>query len=146
MWQACQNAGAVLITGNRAGGSHSLDATIDELCNETSLPVGTISKSQRVMTDRRYAEACVLRLLNYADSFDNLVGTGRLFVPCDCAYRDFSSKVNSFRSSGRIVADSEVRSVRCRTFSIVGCGSTDPRSRISTRWSPTIGPRSAGRL
>lgn len=81
MWQACQNAGAVLITGNRAGGSHSLDATIDELCNETSLPVVTISKSQRVMTDRRYAEACVLRLLNYADSFDNLVGTGRLFVP-----------------------------------------------------------------
>ena len=81
VWETCQAAGAVLLTGNRAGGSGSLDETIRELSGEASLPVVTLGDPTRVIFDRVYAQRCAERLLNVADTLEGLLGTGRLFIP-----------------------------------------------------------------
>jgi chemotaxis response regulator CheB len=81
VWQACQAADAVLITGNRSGGPDSLDQVIRELSDEASLPVLTIADQRRVTRDAVYANACVMRLLDFLDRLDSLRGTGRLFIP-----------------------------------------------------------------
>jgi hypothetical protein len=81
VWQVCQAAGAVLITGNRAGGPDSLDEVIRELSDESSLPVLTIADQRRVTRDAGYANAAALRLLDFLERIESLRGTGRLFIP-----------------------------------------------------------------
>jgi hypothetical protein len=81
VWLTCQNADALLITANRAGDVDSLDRTIRELSEPTSLPVVTIADPQRVIRDSTYAEACALRVLEYLERIDSLRGVGRLFIP-----------------------------------------------------------------
>lgn len=81
VWQASQEAGAILITGNRASGDQSLENTIQEHGHIDSLPVVTLADPQRVIRDRSYTEKCVLSLLDLIDRIDSLRGTGRLFVP-----------------------------------------------------------------
>jgi hypothetical protein len=81
VWQACQAAGAVLITANRSGGADSLGTAIDELAGPDSLPVFTLADPQRIMRDAAYAETCALRLLDYLERIESLRGTRRLFLP-----------------------------------------------------------------
>ena len=81
VWLTCQNAGALLITANRAGDADSLDRTIQQLSVPTSLPVVTIADPQLVIRDSNYAEACALRVLEYLERIDSLRGVGRLFIP-----------------------------------------------------------------
>lgn len=81
VWQTCQAADAVLITGNRAGGPDSLDQVIRELSDNTSLPVLTIADPRRVLRDADYANSVALRLLDFLDRIESLRGTGRLFMP-----------------------------------------------------------------
>jgi hypothetical protein len=81
VWMRCQELGAVLLTGNRTGGSVSLDETIRQLGDSRSLPVLTISEPQRLKRDSSYREACALRLLDFLDRLDALRGVGRLFIP-----------------------------------------------------------------
>ncbi len=81
VWQACQAAGAVLITGNRAGGPDSLDRVIHDLSDDTSLPVLTIADPQRVGRDAEYANLAALRLLDFLQRIESLRGVGRLFIP-----------------------------------------------------------------
>ncbi|HZW29791.1 MAG TPA: hypothetical protein VFF52_03735 [Isosphaeraceae bacterium] len=81
VWQTCQAAGAVLVTGNRAGGPDSLDEVIHELSEETSLPVLTVADQRRVTRDAACAQAAALRLLDFLDRIASLRGTGRLFIP-----------------------------------------------------------------
>ena len=81
VWQACQEADVVLITGNRASGEGSLDGMIRDYGLPHSLPVMTIGDPRRVVDDREYAVACVTRLLDFVDRIDTLRGTGRLFLP-----------------------------------------------------------------
>src|SRR5262249_21155811 len=81
VWQACQAPEAVLITGEPSGGPCSLDQVINELSDETSLPVMTIADPRRVSRDSAYANACALRLLDFLDRIESLRGTGRLFIP-----------------------------------------------------------------
>lgn len=81
VWQACEAAGAVLVTANRSGGDNSLEMTLDELSGPDSLPVLTLADPQRVLRDTTHAEAVALRLLGYLDRIDALRGTVRLFVP-----------------------------------------------------------------
>jgi hypothetical protein len=81
VWQACQKASAVLITGNRASGQNSLEQTILEAAHADSLPVVTLGDPQRIVRDRPYAEDCALSLLDLLDRIESLRGTGRLFVP-----------------------------------------------------------------
>jgi hypothetical protein len=81
VWRSCQNAGIILVTGNRASGTDSLEHTIEENADTHSLPVITIGDPQRLIRDRRYAEQCALSLLDLVDRIDSLRGTGRLFIP-----------------------------------------------------------------
>ena len=81
VWQVCQEADVVLITGNRASGEGSLDDTIRDQGQPDSLPVMTIGDPRRVVEDREYAVACVTRLLDFVDRIDTLRGVGRLFLP-----------------------------------------------------------------
>jgi hypothetical protein len=81
VWQACRAAGAVLVTGNRAGGPDSLDQVIHELSDETSLPVLTIADPQRVGRDAPYANLAALRMLDFLERIESLRGVGRLFIP-----------------------------------------------------------------
>jgi hypothetical protein len=81
VWQTCQAADVVLITGNRSGGPHSLDQVIHELSDATSLPVLTIADQRRVTRDSAYANVTALRLLDFLERIESLRGTGRLFIP-----------------------------------------------------------------
>jgi hypothetical protein len=81
VWQTCQAADAVLVTGNRSGGPDSLDQVIHELSDEKSLPVLSIADPQRVLRDPTYADAAALRLLDFLERIESLRGTGRLFIP-----------------------------------------------------------------
>jgi hypothetical protein len=77
----CQEIGAVLITGNRASGTESLEQTIRVYAGPNSLPVVTISDPQRVLHDRAYARECAVSLLDLLDRIEMLRGTRRLFIP-----------------------------------------------------------------
>ena len=81
VWQTCQTADVVLITGNRSGGPDSLDEVIHRLSNATSLPVLTIADPRRVVRDSAYANEVALRLLDFLERIESLRGTGRLFLP-----------------------------------------------------------------
>jgi hypothetical protein len=81
VWQACQAAEAVFITGNRSGGPDSLDHVIHEHSVETSLPVLTIGDPQRVTRDGAYANLAALRMLDFLERIESLRGVGRLFIP-----------------------------------------------------------------
>ena len=81
VWQACQEAAAVLVTSNRVGGPHSLTAVVAEMGDERSLPVVTIANRRRAERDRDYAEECAFALLDLIDRIETLRGTGRLFIP-----------------------------------------------------------------
>ncbi len=82
LWQLCQERGIVLITGNRnADGATSLEMAIRNLRTDNSLPVVTISDPDRLLTDRAYAQAVTVRLLEHLMDLDRLRGTGRLYIP-----------------------------------------------------------------
>jgi hypothetical protein len=81
VWQVCQAAGAVLITGNRASGAASLDQAIRELSGAASLPVLTLADPKRLLRDPAYAETAAVRLLDFLERIDSLRGIGRLFIP-----------------------------------------------------------------
>jgi len=81
VWDRCQAVGAVLITGNRASGTESLEQTIRDHAGPDSLPVVTISDLQRVVRDRVYARECAVSLLDLLDRLETLRGTRRLFIP-----------------------------------------------------------------
>lgn len=82
VWQHCQDQRIYLLTDNRRKDTpDSLEATI-RACNQpTSLPVFTISDMNRFRTEHTYVEALVARLLEYLLDTDNILGTGRLFLP-----------------------------------------------------------------
>lgn len=82
IWLTCQREEIVLITGNRSQQhDDSLEATIRELNERTSLPVITLSNAQRIPDDRNFADRSVAKVLEYLMDLDRLLGTGRLFVP-----------------------------------------------------------------
>ena len=82
LWQVCQQHDLVLLTANRNDdGPDSLEATIRDLSQPSSLPVLTIADPGSVLTDRNYAERVATQVLEYLLDLDNVRGTGRLFVP-----------------------------------------------------------------
>jgi hypothetical protein len=82
IWKLCQRYEIVLITGNRnAEGSDSLEAAIHKLGTPDSLPVVTISDPDKLIRDLAYAERVAGQLVQYLLDIDNLLGTGRLYVP-----------------------------------------------------------------
>ena len=82
LWRLCQDRDIVLITGNRnKEGPESLEAAIEQLSTEASLPVLTIGEPHRIFTSNAYTYQAAVRLLEYLDDIDHLRGTGRLFLP-----------------------------------------------------------------
>ena len=77
-----QADGLVLITANRnREGRDSLEETIRELSQSDSLPVLTIADDQRYLIDPGYRERVADQCLEYLYDINNLLGTGRLFLP-----------------------------------------------------------------
>jgi len=82
VWQACQQGGVLLITGNRnAEGPESLEITIRQRNTPNSLPVLTLADPDRIARDRVYAESVVERLFDVLIDIEMLRGAGRLFLP-----------------------------------------------------------------
>ncbi len=82
IWATCQREGLVLISGNRNDdGPDSLEATIRNENQPDSLPVVTISDTNRVLQDRLYAEKVAERLLEKLIAIDDFRGAGRIYVP-----------------------------------------------------------------
>jgi hypothetical protein len=82
LWQVCQQRDIVLITANRNDeGPNSLEATIRDLNEPSSLPILTIADPELVLVSQDYAERVAIQVLEYLMDLDNFRGTGRLFVP-----------------------------------------------------------------
>jgi len=82
LWRTCQREQVVLITNNRnADDVDSLERTLRSENRPDSIPVFTLARSERISTDRNYAERTALRLLEYLASLDSVRGAGRLYVP-----------------------------------------------------------------
>jgi len=82
LWQVCQQRNIVLLTSNRNdAGPNSLEATIRNLNEPSSLPVLTIADPELVLASQDYAERVALQVLEYLMALDSFRGTGRLFVP-----------------------------------------------------------------
>jgi hypothetical protein len=82
VWQRCQERGVLLLTNNRNDdGSDSLAATIRNHNTQQSLAVFTIGDADRILREADYCEAVIVALLEYLLQFDNIHGTGRLYVP-----------------------------------------------------------------
>jgi hypothetical protein len=82
IWLKCQSEQLILITDNRNEDSpDSLQATIRQLCAPDSLPVFTIANLDRFRRDRTYAERVVASFYDYLLRIDQVLGTGRLYLP-----------------------------------------------------------------
>ena len=82
LWQACQTHEVVLVTANRnKDGTDSLEATISQRNQASSLPVLTDSDADQILTSRDYATRVVLQLLEFLFDLDSIRGTGRLYLP-----------------------------------------------------------------
>jgi len=82
VWDKCQAAEVVLITGNRnADDPDSLEATIEARNEPSALPVFTLADAERVLNDSEYVELIAESLLDYIMYIDNVRGTGRLYLP-----------------------------------------------------------------
>ena len=81
VWRFAQANQMYLLTDNRnMEGSDSLEQTIRDENMETSLPVLTIGRVDR-MTEQSYRDACAIRLLDIVLYPEDYVGAGRLFIP-----------------------------------------------------------------
>jgi hypothetical protein len=82
VWQSCQDRGFYLLTDNRnRRGADSLEETIRRRNMPASLPVFTISDRARFANERSYAERVIESLFDRLMQADNLLGTGRLYLP-----------------------------------------------------------------
>lgn len=82
IWQRCQDDGWLLITDNRnKNDENSLEAALRNRGTGDSLPVLTISNSQRLRHNREYAEQVVESLFGILIDVESLRGAGRLYLP-----------------------------------------------------------------
>jgi hypothetical protein len=82
IWHRCQELRIYLVTNNRNDdGPDSLESTIRSCNTPESLPVFTIGDADRTMNDRYYSDDVIWALLGYALQADNILGTGRLYLP-----------------------------------------------------------------
>lgn len=82
LWHICQTRQIVPITAHRnKTGSASLEATIQQFNEPSSLPVLTLAEPGRLLTSHAYMQRVVERLLEYLVDVENLGGTGRLYLP-----------------------------------------------------------------
>lgn len=81
VWQFVQERGMLLLTGNRnMDGEDSLEQTIRDENQATSLPVITIADVDRII-EKTYREQCATRLAEIVVDLDDYLGAGRLYIP-----------------------------------------------------------------
>ena len=83
VWRLCQKQGYYLITANRStkDGAKSLHSVLQQFSTDTSLPVITLSKPERIILDKRYREACAETLVEIVLNAELYVGVSRLYIP-----------------------------------------------------------------
>lgn len=81
VWQFAQDQKMLLLTSNRnMDGENSLEQTIRNENQPTSLPIITISDVGRVI-EKTYREQCATRLAEIALYLDSFLGAGRIYIP-----------------------------------------------------------------
>jgi hypothetical protein len=82
VWHKCQELQIFLLTNNRNDdGPDSLQTTIRIANTPQSLPVFTIGDADSILSSTDYADRVIDRLLRYLFEVDNILGTGRLYLP-----------------------------------------------------------------
>ncbi|MBD2494080.1 DUF5615 family PIN-like protein [Nostoc sp. FACHB-280] len=81
VWQFAQTNQMILITANRnMKGDDSLEQTIREENQPTSLPILTIGNPDR-LDESNYRQKCATRLIEIVFDLENYLGVGRVFIP-----------------------------------------------------------------
>lgn len=81
VWRFVQENQLILLTGNRNNdGEDSLEQTILEENQATSLPVVTIGMLDR-LKERAYREQCAEKLVEIVLNIENYLGAGRIYIP-----------------------------------------------------------------
>lgn len=81
IWHHCQRNSLILLTANRnQDDPDSLEQTLRELNTEYSLPVITVSDSQRLI-EPTYREQCIHSLIGIILDLINYLGTARIYIP-----------------------------------------------------------------
>ena len=82
VWQTVQKRQLLLLTANRRMiGEDSLEQVLREENSKTSLPVVTVADPDQFLQSAAYRQCCLNRLIDIVLDVDNLLGTGRLFIP-----------------------------------------------------------------
>lgn len=83
VWQLCQTQGYFLITGNRRtnDGNRSLELVMQRLATENTIPVLTIGRLERVLTERDYCDRCAESIVRILFEIERYRGTPRLYIP-----------------------------------------------------------------
>jgi hypothetical protein len=83
VWRLCQEAGYLLLTGNRTAddGAQSLEVNINRFLTADSLPVVTIGNLRRVMVDPEYCWRCAEDLVEFVLDLNNVRGVPRVYIP-----------------------------------------------------------------
>jgi uncharacterized protein (DUF433 family) len=81
IWRFVQERQMPLLADNRnMRGANSLERTLREELQPSSLPILTIGSSDR-LEEREYRRQCIERLVEIVTDLENLRGTPRLFIP-----------------------------------------------------------------
>jgi hypothetical protein len=82
IWYKCQELQMYLLTSNRNDdGPDSLQSVIRLANNSRSLPVFTVGDADSILSSTVYADRVIDRLIRYLLDRDNILGTGRLYLP-----------------------------------------------------------------
>lgn len=82
VWRVAQKNQMILLTANRSmKDENSLEQVMREENTQSSLPVVTIGKADRVLNDSIYRECCVERIVEIAIYTANYMGARRVFIP-----------------------------------------------------------------
>ncbi|MSR54344.1 MAG: ACP S-malonyltransferase [Gemmataceae bacterium] len=82
VWRLCQENGFFLLTANRNMKTEdSLESTIRREGTSDSLPVFTLSDSDRILESSEYMERVIEKLLDFLIYASDTLGAGRLFLP-----------------------------------------------------------------
>jgi hypothetical protein len=82
VWRLAQKNHLILLTANRSmKGKDSLEQVMREESIPTSLPVITVSNSERLLNDSEYRGRCVESLIEIVLDIDSYRGARRIFIP-----------------------------------------------------------------
>jgi hypothetical protein len=82
VWRLAQKNQMILLTANRSmKGKDSLEQVMREESIPTSLPVITVSNSERLLNDSEYRGRCVESLIEIVLNIDSYRGARRIFIP-----------------------------------------------------------------